>query len=100
MKECKGNTKGLLRVLLKREFVDICRDVCTYYPLCGREDNYGNIIIETSLRELMQNWLEFIKEETLLQNYARNMGECRDHIIFNQKPKVHPNLSNEVTEYS
>ena len=47
----------------------------------------------------MQNWLEFIKEETLLQTNACNMGECRDHIIFNQKPKGHPNLSNEVTEY-
>ena len=73
-----------------------------YVPITHSADEStinGNIIIETSLRELMQNWLEFIKEETLLQTNPRNMGECRDHIIFYQKPKGHPNLSNEVTEY-
>ena len=32
------------------------------------EDNCGNKIIETDLRELMHNQIKFIEGETLLQN--------------------------------
>ena len=41
--------------------MDTSKDVCTYYKKCGREDNYGNIIFETSLRELMWKCLDFIE---------------------------------------
>ena len=73
MKVWMGNPKGLLKVLWEHVFMYTYKDVCTYYTLCGIEDNYGNTILETSLRELMQNCLYFIEYETLLQNNAHKM---------------------------
>ena len=35
--------------------MDTYKDVYTYYKLCGREDNYGNKMIDTGLRELIWN---------------------------------------------
>ena len=65
-----GKTKGFLQVLWEHGFMEISKDVCTYYTLFGLEDNYGNKILETSLRELVRNFLDFIEEETLLKtNY-------------------------------
>ena len=46
--------KGLLQVLLEHAFLDTSKDVCNYYTLCGWEDNDGNTMIGTSLRELMR----------------------------------------------
>ena len=83
-----GNTKVILQVLWERVFMDTFKDVCTYYTLQGREDNYGNKIIETSLRELMRNCLNFIEEKTLIQTNDFKMGECRDHIIVNCTPSA------------
>ena len=95
-----GTPKGLLQVLWERRFMDTSKDVCTYYTVSRRQNNYGNTIIETSLRELMRNCLKFIEQETLLQTNAFKMGECRDHIIVDRTPKCHPNLSSEGIEYS
>ena len=78
--------------------MDTYKDVYTYYKLCGREDNYGNKMIDTSLRELIWNWLNFIEDVTLLRNNARNMGEHTDHIIVNGTPKFHPNIVGEVID--
>ena len=50
--------KGLLQVLWEGVFMDASKDLCSYYTLRGREDNYGNTIIDTSLRELMRNCLK------------------------------------------
>ena len=58
----KGKTKGLLQVLWERGFMDTSKDVCTYYTPRGQEGDYGNTILEKSLRELMWNWLNFIDE--------------------------------------
>ena len=69
-----GKPKGPLQVLWGRVFVDTSKDVCTYYTLRGREDNYANTIIETNLRGLIRNCLKFIGEETLLQTNACKMG--------------------------
>ena len=80
--------------------MDTSKDVCTYYALHGQEDNYGNKILDTSLRELMRNCLNFIKEETLLQTNYCNMGDCIDHILVNRTSRCHPNISGEVIEYS
>ena len=50
-----SNSKGRLQVLWERVFMDTSKDVCNYYTICGREDNYRKTIIETILRELMWN---------------------------------------------
>ena len=57
-----GNPKRLMQVLWELVFMDTSKDLCTYYTQCVREDNYGNIILETIFRELMWNFLNFIKE--------------------------------------
>ena len=44
------NPKGLSHVLWERRSMDTSKDVCTYYTLHIREDNYGNTIIKTILR--------------------------------------------------
>ena len=61
-----SNTKRLLQVLWGHVFMDTSKYVCTYYTLSGQDDNHGNTIIETSLREIMCNCLNFIEDETLL----------------------------------
>ena len=94
------NPKGLLQVLRKRVFMDTFKDVCNYYTLRGREDYYGNTIIEMSLREIMLNCLNFIKKETLLQSNDCKMGEFRDHIFVDRATKCHLYLSGEGVEYS
>ena len=75
--------------------MDTSKDVCTYYALHGQEDNYGNKILDTSLRELMRNCLNFIEEETLLQTNAWNMGKIIYHIIVNRTINYHPDLLSE-----
>ena len=48
----------------------------------------------------MRNFLNFIKEDTLLQSIAWNIGDCRDHIIVNWTPECHPELYSGGIEYS
>ena len=94
-----GKPKGCLQVLLESRFMGTSKDVCTYYILCGREDNYGNTIIETGLRGLMRKCINFIKEETILQTNAFKMVERKDHIIIEHTPKCHPRIYGEGIEY-
>ena len=56
-----GNPEGILKVLWEHVFMDTYTDVCTYY---------GNTIIETVLREIKCNCLNFIEEDTLLKTNA------------------------------
>ena len=78
--------------------MDKSMDVCTYYILQGKEDNYGNKIIEMSLRELMSNRLHFIKEEKLLQTKDYRMGEFTENIIVNCTPNFQPDTATEFIE--
>ena len=71
------------------------KDVCTYYTLRGQEDYYGNIIIETSLRGIMQNCLDLIEEETLLQTNDCRMVQHRSHFTVNHNPKYHLKLASQ-----
>ena len=95
-----GNTKGLLWVLWDRVFMDTSKYVCTYNTLRGQEDTYGNIILETSLRELMRICPDVIEDEKLLQTNACNMGQRKGHIIVGRTLNYHPELSGEGIEYS
>ena len=95
-----GKPKGLFQVLWERGFIDTSKNVRTYYSLKGREDQYGNKMPETSLRDMMRNCLDFIEEETLLQTNARKMGERPGHVVVDRTPKCHPELAGEGIEYS
>ena len=79
--------------------MDTSKDVCTYYTPRVREGNYGNTIIEKSLRELMCNCLDFIEQEIILQTNARKMGHLKGHIIIDHTRKCHPELASEGIEY-
>ena len=93
-----GNQNEHLQVLWERLFMETPKEICTYYKLRLREDNYGKKILETILRGIMRNCLNFIEEQTQIQTNACNMGQCRDHIIINFNPKCHPELSGEDIE--
>ena len=45
-----GEPKEIMQVLWELVFMDTSKNICTYYTLLRREDNCGNTIIETSLR--------------------------------------------------
>ena len=68
------------------------KDICTYYTLHIQKDNYGKKIIETILRELMQNCLEFIEYYKLLKTNAHNMRDSGDHIIIDRTIKFQPGI--------
>ena len=75
--------------------MDTSKYLCTHYTIHVQADNYGNTILEMNLRELMQNRLNFIKEERLSQTNVNNMGDCIDHIIVDQNPKCHTKIFSE-----
>ena len=45
-----GKIKLIPQLLWERYFMYTHKDVCTFYTLCGQEDNFGSKIIEPSLR--------------------------------------------------
>ena len=67
--------------------MDTSDNICTYYKICGQDDNYGNKMLETSLREMMWDCLKFIKKDTLLQTNPCQMGKSIDDIIVNHTSK-------------
>ena len=79
--------------------MNISKYVCTYYTIRGQEDSYSNTNIETSLRDMMQNCLNFIYEDALLQTNDCSMGERRDHILVNHNPYCRPRIYGEDIEY-
>ena len=43
-------SKGTYAGIVGDQILDTSKDVCTYYTLRGREDNYVNTILDTGLR--------------------------------------------------
>ena len=78
-----GKPNGLLQILWERGFIDPNAGKSGYYTLGGRNDQYGNTILDTSLRNLMRNCTNFIEEYTLLHTQARKIGDHLNHIIVN-----------------
>ena len=72
--------KGLLQILWERGFIDPNVGARRYYNLCGRNDRYGNTMLDTSLSDLMRNCIRFIEEETLLQTQACKMEDNMNRI--------------------
>ena len=56
-------------------------------------------MLDTSLRILMRNCIDFVKKETLLQTQAHNMGDLLYRITVDKTPKCHSEISGEGIEY-
>jgi hypothetical protein len=59
----EGEAKGLLQVLWERGFIDATN--LENYTMNGRQDAYGILIPDTSLKLLMANCVHFEEEESL-----------------------------------
>ena len=68
-------------------------------PLVVRTTNTAKTMIDTSLCDLIRNFVDFIDEETLLQTKSRKMDNNPNHITVDQTPKCHPELAGEGIEY-
>ena len=85
--------KGLLQVLWERGWIDDSN--LQQYTLKGKEDIFGVLRRETSLKALMSDCEDFKDEESLLQSMEQKMG-----ISVDRTPKCHCELAGEGIEYS
>ncbi len=88
----EGKPKGMLQILFERGFINPER--MTEYTIDGRNDVFGNLVADTSLRYLMEQLSDFQDEETLLQYHGRQIGGKVD-----RTPKCHPDMAGEGVEY-
>ena len=86
-------SKGLLQVLREWGFIDISK--LSHYTMYGKENPFGVIWKDMSLKFLMSNCQDFKEEESLLQSMGRSMG-----ILVDRMPKCHCELAGEGIEYS
>jgi hypothetical protein len=97
----EGKAKGSLQILFERGFVDptkiVDRDLkkVTEYTVDGRNDAFGNLLPESSLKHLMAQLSDFQDEETLMQYHGRTLG-----VKVDRTPKCHPEMAGEGVEYS
>jgi hypothetical protein len=82
----EGKAKGMLQILFERGIIDPTG--MSEYTVDGRNDAFGNLITETSLRHLMEQLSDFQDEETLLQYHGRRLG-----VKVDQTPKCHPEMA-------
>jgi hypothetical protein len=88
----EGRAKGMLQILFERGMIDPLK--MTDYTVDGRNDAFGNLMVETSLRHLMEQLPDFQDEETLLQYHGRKQG-----VKVDRTPKCHPEMAGEGVEY-
>lgn len=67
----------------------------TEYSADGRNDDFGNLLPETSLKHLMAHLSDFQDEETLMQYHGRCLG-----VKVDRTPKCHPEMAGEGVEYN
>jgi hypothetical protein len=89
----EGKAKGILQVLWERGWID--KTKLNKYTINGKQDVFGVVDSEFSLKTLMANCRDFEEEETLLQSMGREMG-----ISVDQTPKCHCKLAGEGIKYS
>jgi hypothetical protein len=82
----------MLQILIERGFIN--PEMMTQYTVDGRNDVFGNLVADTSLRYLMEQLSDFQDEETLLQYHGRQIGGKVD-----RTPKCHPKMTGKVVEY-
>ena len=85
-----GKQKGMYQILWERGYLDLQKE----YTVDGKKDEFGNVMVETSLRKLLMQQQDFVEEETLLQHHARNLG-----VEILRSPKCHPETAGEGIEY-
>jgi len=85
----EGKPKGLLQVLWEWGFVNTLN--LSQYTINSKQDGFGILRHDTSLKYLMSRCQDFEEEETLLQS----MG-----IAVDRTPKCHCELAGEGIEYS
>jgi hypothetical protein len=97
----EGKAKGMLQILFERGFIDpskiVNRDISkiTEYTVDGRNDAFGNLLPETSLKHHMAQLSDFQDEETLMQHHGKSLG-----VKVDRTPKCHPEMAGEGVEYS
>ena len=89
----ENKPKGLLQVLWECGFIDELR--LEKYTFIGKQDAFGFVQKDFSLKSLKGNCLDFEEEETLLQSMGREMG-----VLVDRTPKCHCELAGEGIEYS
>jgi hypothetical protein len=95
-----GKSKGLKQVLYERGFLDLGN--IHLYSKDGPKDENGKIMDEAfSYKAIMGKCTDFVEEETLLQQRARQLGgNLGISIHVDRTPKGHPELAGEGIEYT
>jgi hypothetical protein len=89
----ENKPKGLLQVLWECGFIDELR--LENYTFIGKQDAFGFVQKDFSLKSLKGNCLDFEEEETLLQSMGKEMG-----VLVDRTQKCHCELAGERIEYS
>ena len=83
----------MMKFLYERDFSDPTK--LNSYTIRGRKDEYGHIIPNTSLKEMMNSWRTFWK-----RNQCYNIMGDLLCVIVDKTPKCHPGTVGEVIEYN
>ena len=92
-----GKPKGMLQILFERGFFDpsdSIKEIVRNFAANGKKDKDGNLIQNTSLKEIVANLPDFKSEITLLQYRALQLG-----VTVDCSPKYHPEIAGEGIEY-
>jgi hypothetical protein len=87
--------KGKLQVARERGLLDLKSYCIEDFSDKGKTDEFGNIIVGTSLDMLLSQCSDFLKEDSLLQLNIKKLGCFCIH-----SPKYHCELAGEGIEYS
>jgi hypothetical protein len=97
----EGKAKGMLQILFERGFLDPSkianRDLSkiTDCTVDGRNDAFGNLLPETSLRCHVAQLSDFQDEETLMQQHGKSL-----RVKVDRTPKCHPGMAGEGVEHA
>jgi hypothetical protein len=97
----EGKAKGMLQILFERGFLDPSKianrdpSKITEHAVDGRNDAFGNLLPETTLRHHMAQLSDFQDEETLMQHHGKSLG-----VKVNQMTKCLPKVAGEGVEHA
>jgi hypothetical protein len=92
IKGWEGKFKGMLQILFKRGFTNPER--MNEHTVGGKNDAFGNHVMDICLRHWMDQLSDFQDEETLLQYHGRQIGGKVD-----RTPKCHPEMAGKGIKY-
>ena len=85
--------KGAFQILFEQGWIDPSVDP-RKYTWFGRNDEYGNRISNSSIRDMIRSQTDFLNQETLLQFYCKHIGVKTD-----RSPVAHPEIAGEGIEF-